>query len=132
MKISFDADGCLLDNPYVQVIASSCVKAGEDVWILTSREGEPVKNRDLYAVMEKVGIPKNKVIFFPNGWKVDAMKKHKIDCHFDDDYEEIYEINKSLSSSFGEFDDSNFTMPGILVNHNWDISARVYAQNKQL
>ena len=54
------------------------------------------------------------------------MKKHNFVCHFDDDYEEIYEINKEFCDRPGDFDTKSYQMPGILINHNWDVSARMH------
>lgn len=96
MKVSFDADGCLLDLPFVQVIAKAMVAAGHDVWVLTSRCGDPnVRNIDLFECMRVIGIPESNVIFTPNGPKAKPFFDNGFELHFDDDYYEVDDINRT-------------------------------------
>ena len=96
MKLSFDYDNTLSDNQAIQLLVRCLVEGAHDVWILTSRAGPPVVNKDLYAMMYALDIPKTNVIFVDNGSKLEAFKKHKFEAHFDDDHLVVDEINKAF------------------------------------
>lgn len=108
MRISFDFDGCLGHNLTIQKLAKILVDAGQDIWILTSRSGKPVFNKDLEEVALRVGIPLDKVIYVGSGSKLAAIIKHNIDMHYDDDHIEIEDINHHFKE----------TKPGVFVGFN--------------
>ncbi len=102
MKVSFDFDNTL-SEPCIQSIAKSLVDSGHDVWVITARaiffsEIEPIKyltifNKDIVKVCEEIGIDLSKVIITGGSLKHDYYINGKFDLHFDDDWEEVLEIN---------------------------------------
>ena len=105
MKISVDFD-CTLGEPYIQQLAKLLILGGADVWVLTSRTDDYIRwegkiighqgfNMDLYRVCEKVGIPKDKIIFTGGPFKYKLFLEHKFDLHFDDDFKEVELINRN-------------------------------------
>lgn len=102
MKISFDFDGTLSES-YIQVLAKSLIDSGNDVWIITSRGiffGEMDKetylrtfNRDIVQVCDEIGIGLSKVIITGGSLKFNYYLEGKFDLHFDNDWEEVLEIN---------------------------------------
>lgn len=104
MKISFDYD-MTLSEPYVQTLASLLVKAGADVWVVTARHDDKVMsvgkvighqghNMDLRRVIEKVGIPHEKVIYTNGDWKYKVYFDRQFELHFDDMFNEVENINR--------------------------------------
>jgi hypothetical protein len=61
MRISFDFDGCLGDNPTLQNLASSLINGGAEVFILTARCSD-LSNTDLFKVALKLGISSDNII----------------------------------------------------------------------
>jgi len=102
MKVSFDFDNTLSEE-YIQVIAKSLIQSGHDVWVITARAiffGGMDKdtylrtfNRDIVKVCEELGIDLSKVIITGGSLKFDYYVNCKFDLHFDDDWEEVLEIN---------------------------------------
>lgn len=102
MKISFDFDNTL-SEPYIQVIAKSLIENGHDIWIITARavffsnmdKENYLKtyNRDIIRVCNEIGINLSNVIITEGLLKYDYYLKGKFDLHFDDDWEEVMEIN---------------------------------------
>lgn len=91
MNISFDFDNTL-DRLRVQDIAIECIDSGYTVWIITRRyENE---NKEVYEVADKLGIPKERVIFTNGEWKWRTIKNLPIDCHYDDKVIEILLIER--------------------------------------
>lgn len=113
MKVSFDFDGCLAENPALQKLASVLVKNDEvEVFVLTSRDSS-VANRDLLALCDRLGIPHASIVYTPNAYKWHKVVQHSIDMHFDDDFNEIEMINTLV-------DDSSYLKPGMLVAFYWN------------
>lgn len=102
MKISFDFDGCLSED-YIQCLAKSLIESGNDVWIITARAiffGGMDKerylrafNRDIVQVCNEIGLDLSKVIVTGGSLKCDYYLSCKFELHFDDDWEEVMEIN---------------------------------------
>lgn len=98
-KVSFDFDGTLSRND-VQDYAKSLMNKGLDVWVTTSRYDEINKhlykfnstNEDMYKVTDKIGLPKEKIIFCNMQNKIDIMHKDFI-WHLDDDWYELNLLN---------------------------------------
>ena len=97
MKISFDFDSTLAEER-MQKLAKKLMEEGHEIWITTSRmdseHGRPEWNRDLYAVANSLGIPKER-IQMTNG----ADKWHHLkgfDIHYDDDRVEVELIEENL------------------------------------
>lgn len=99
--VTFDFDGTL-SREDVQKYALQLLNKGVDVWVLTSRYCELTKHLyphnptldDLWVVVEKLKIPKHKVIFTRMLPKADVLENTKVLWHLDDDSFELDEINK--------------------------------------
>jgi len=63
-------------------LAKKYIENGNDVYIVTTRE--PKHNLEPLQVAEKLGIPKNKVIFTNRELKYKTINKMGIQLHFDD------------------------------------------------
>jgi phosphoserine phosphatase len=104
LKIAFDFDSTLTEQ-VVFHFAQHLIMCGHDVWIMTARIGADTeyleqckrydispkeasqRNADLYEVAEKLGIPRNKVIFTNLESKSAAYREYGFDLLFDDDSE---------------------------------------------
>ena len=76
MKISFDFDG-VAEKSFIRKYIIELIERGFEVWIVTSRFGDDEKykkffqssinvdltNKDLWKVVEEIGIPKERVHF---------------------------------------------------------------------
>lgn len=100
MKVSFDFDSTL-SHENIQRLCALLILAGADVWVLTSRnrvwkrEGDfIVGNNDLYDVADRLGIPREKIIFTEEAMKKDKYFEHGFEIHFDDMEDEVWEINR--------------------------------------
>ncbi len=96
-KVSFDFDG-VLSRPVVQALAAELLAAGHDVWVVTMRyasardmaQGEAdcaavwEGNDDLFAVVDRLGIPRENVIFTNYDWKTAAIARQAFVWHLDD------------------------------------------------
>lgn len=113
MKISFDFDGCLADNKFVQIIAKLFRDVGHEVWIITSRDPQ-MENRDIWLLASEFNIPNERVVMTNGALKVHKFLELKMDIHFDNSFDEILAINE-------HFENKNLTKtcldkPGIFVN----------------
>lgn len=111
MKVSFDFDGTL-ERPDVQEYAAILIKLGVEVWVVTTRydsnhqhkwfkaypeelwakitsntSGDP--NAQLWAVVDKLGIPRYHVRFTCMEWKFNYLNGTKFLWHLDDNPEEF-------------------------------------------
>jgi len=105
IKISFDFD-MTLGERHIQELASLLILAGADVWILTARVDDYIRdenkkiigyngyNHDLRQVARRLGIPKDKILFTGGARKVKMYQEHKFDMHFDDMWDEVEAINR--------------------------------------
>ena len=108
-KVSFDYDGTLA-LPSVEEFAKELVEQGYDVWVITSRVGDddlensfqpwrtPDWNRDLWESCERIGIPKDNVVFTSFKEKIDYLKDKNYIFHLDDDLYELTAIMESKDS----------------------------------
>jgi len=112
LKISFDFDGCLADNKFVQFIAKLCINANHDVWIITSRDPSQ-SNIDVWTLMEDFNIPKSNVIMTNGTLKVHSFIKHNFDMHFDNSWDEVIPINNAFDNMPNR---KNESMPAFMVN----------------
>ena len=101
MKVSFDFDGTLEHLPK-QEYAKELIQRGVEVWITTSRFGDPEKykeffethiniectNRDLYEISDRVGIPRERIFFTNMENKWNYLKDKDFIWHIDDDWAE--------------------------------------------
>lgn len=112
MKISFDFDGCLADNKFVQLIAKLFRDAGHEIWIITSRDPQMI-NKDVWELSNEFNIPTERVVMTNGNLKVHKFTELKIDIHFDNSFDEIQAINDSCDMNPNS---KNMSMPGILTN----------------
>ena len=105
MKISFDFDSTL-SRKDVQSFVINLITKGHEVWIVTSRFAtEPAlergwwwtekQNQKLYDVAEKVGIPKDRIVFTNHVDKIEYLKDKGFAVHVDDDPDELMAIFQS-------------------------------------
>jgi hypothetical protein len=102
-RISFDFDSTL-SEVHIQLIAKSFINIGIEVFVITSRCSNGV-NKDLFEIVDKLGISRNKVILTKGSFKWRKIKELNIDLHFDDVPEECESINKNGGKSLLIWDD---------------------------
>lgn len=90
MKISFDVDGTLL---LVGQFVDRFQRFGDDVYIVTSRDGGK-PNLDLLELASKLNIAHDKIHYTNNQLKLDKLEELGIEFHFDDDLDDVVEINR--------------------------------------
>jgi hypothetical protein len=103
MKISFDFDGTLTEVKYFN-LALGFINHGCDVYITTARHINK-QNNDVFALAERLGLPKEKIRFTNFESKLPYVKN--FDLHFDDDDIEIEDIKLHQGKCIG-----------VLVNEN--------------
>lgn len=103
--VTFDFDSTL-SRQDVQDYATSLIKKGFDVWVLTSRYDELHKHRychnptneDLYQVTDKLDIPRWKIKFTCMREKSEYLFGSNVLWHLDDDFVELNSINKETNT----------------------------------
>jgi hypothetical protein len=95
--VSFDFDSCL-SGKNVQEYASELILRGFEIWVCTSRlspENATTKewNDDLFEVTDRLGIPRERIIFTNYTDKYELLDD-KFKVHLDDDSYELKLINK--------------------------------------
>ena len=97
MVVAFDFDGCLSEYK-VQVLAKKMVRSGGiEVWVVTKRRsGE--HNKDLFLVLDKVGISKSQVIYTNDKSKKEFLEGINADLFIDNDVMDFYEINNETNT----------------------------------
>lgn len=118
MKISFDFDGCLGDNKFVQMMCKMFISSGHDVYILTSRDNRAM-NSDLWKFADEYNIDRKKVFMTNGALKVDLFIKNEFDLHFDNSYDEVIAINNRFQETKNPLI-KNESQPAILVNFDSD------------
>lgn len=102
MKVSFDFDDTL-DRADVQAYAEELIARGVEVWVCTARVGDwELKSRynanaDLYEVVDRLGIPRERIIFER------IEKASRFTCgtfawHLDDDPDELRALNRKTKT----------------------------------
>jgi hypothetical protein len=92
-RVSFDFDD-VLDTPQGQQTARQYKSAGYDVYIVTRRNSG--LSDAVYAVADKLNIPRSKVYFTGGALKYDTIKRLKISKHFDNNQNELNRINENV------------------------------------
>ena len=95
-KVSFDFDNTLSETK-VQEYARELINRGIDVYVVTARYDDPHKhlwptntsNEDLYAIVNKLGLPLNRIIFCNMQPKYKWFENTDFIFHLDDDHKEI-------------------------------------------
>lgn len=107
-SVCFDFDHTL-SKEHVQEYAVELISRGVDVWVLTSRYDELHKhlytfnptNEDLYTVVDKIGIPRHKVMFTNMNWKAEYLAGTHVTWLLDDNPEELIQIRNSKIKTVG-------------------------------
>ena len=120
IKVSFDYDGTLA-LPNVESYCKELIGRGNmEVWVVTARLSDetinnthqpllkPNSNDDLWKTCERLGIPKERVVFTENVEKIEYLKDKGFVFHLDDDTYELMEIleseDKCVPISVGQHD----------------------------
>ena len=103
-KVSFDFDDTLTQERW-QKKAMMLKEEGKTVYIVTRRQEE--QNDAVYAIADKIGIPRSRV-YFTNGedkWR--TIRRLGIELHYDNNQEQIDKINDETDAdgSLVEYDD---------------------------
>ena len=98
LNVSVDYDHTLTDA-IIQRLVAKFIALGAEVYITTSRIGEPANNTSVFNLAKKLGIKKENIIFTAYEKKYDFVKK--MDLHIDDNFEEIFLINEHSSKCLG-------------------------------
>lgn len=100
VKVSFDFDG-VLSRPVLQLFAAELLAADVDVWIVTMRfesmeaflrhtrhlpdpDAAFQDNADLFAIADRLGIPRRKIVFTNWEWKSASLLEKDFVWHLDD------------------------------------------------
>ena len=95
-----------LHVPMIRILAKILVDSGHDIWVLTARwddtafdeNGKRIghlgQNYDLRTICRKIGIPEEKILFTNGALKEKIYFEQGFDMHFDDQLQEVEEINK--------------------------------------
>lgn len=97
--VTFDYDKTL-SRKEVQTYAIELMAKGVDVWVVTARFDDlhahryPSKpsNKDLWATIDAIGLPRYKVRFTYGGFKVEYLMHTFAIWHLDDDLIELEEM----------------------------------------
>jgi hydroxymethylpyrimidine pyrophosphatase-like HAD family hydrolase len=92
MKISFDYDGTLTEES-IKNTAKIFIISGHDVWIITARSYGDF-NSDLYKMCDDIHLEHDKIIITNGLLKSEEFFKGNFDLHYDDEWEEVAEINR--------------------------------------
>lgn len=90
-RIGFDFDG-VISTPQGQAMASKEIKNGNQVFIITKRG--LMGQSDVYAVSDRLGVPRENVVFTQGKYKYNYLRNLYIDVFYDDTQEEIDKINR--------------------------------------
>ena len=123
MKVSFDFDGCLVDNKCVQMICKLFQSSGHDIFIITSRDPK-LPNLDLWKLVQDFQISSENVHLTNGSLKVHMFMELGIDLHFDNSFDEVVAINDMFEGSDN--------LPAILTNFNSEEMGYIYNFVKKL
>jgi hypothetical protein len=122
-KISIDFDGTL-EREFIQIYAKKLMENGVDVWVVTSRYSDDEKyklffrtstdaeitNKDLFEVTDRLGIPRDHIVFTDMCSKWPYFQKHpEFIFHLDDDWVENRDIlSRTKVKAISSIGNSNF------------------------
>lgn len=120
MKVSFDFDATL-SKKKAQDFAAKLISEGHEVWVHTTRskeEDQPfwiingVKrkrgNDDLFEVTDRLGIPRERIVFTNHEFKAGFLEKKDFVMHLDDDWLEIKELLNTDVKGISVFGNPNW------------------------
>lgn len=123
MKVSFDFDGCLVDNKWIQMICKLFQSSGHDIFIITSRDPK-LPNLDLWKLAQDLNISSENIHLTNGSLKVHMFMELGIDLHFDNSFDEVVAINDMFEGSDN--------LPAILTNFNSEEMGYIYNFVKKL
>jgi hypothetical protein len=123
MKVSFDFDGCLGDNKFVQLICKTFQSVGHEVFIITSRDPQ-MGNRDVWKLAEEFKIPFENVHMTNGSLKVHKFMELGMDLHFDNSFDEVLVINDMFEGNNPMSKSPD--MPAILTNFDTEEMGFIY------
>ena len=94
-KVSFDFDDTLTQERW-QNKAMMLKKEGKTVYIVTRRQEE--QNDAVYAIADKIGIPRSRVYFTNGKMKWETIKRLGIGTHYDNNEDEIRLIRENTEA----------------------------------
>ena len=123
MKVSFDFDGCLGDNKWVQLICKVFQSAGHEVFIITSRDPQMV-NLDVWKLASEFNIPTENVHMTNGTLKVHKFMELGMDLHFDNSHDEVSSINDMFEGNNPM--QKSCDMPAFLTNFDSEEMGYIY------
>lgn len=100
-RVSFDFDHTL-DKLDVQHLAYNLIQLGIEVWVCTARHSNENKlvdswgNEDLFLVTDRLGIPRDRIIFCNYEDKRPFIEAERFEWHLDDDFMVINSLRDSF------------------------------------
>lgn len=94
-KVSFDYDETI-STKRGQELAKQKQDDGKEIYIISRRQSS--QNSDVYAVAERLGIPKSRVYFTNGEMKWKTIKRLGIDVHYDNNQKEIDLIDENTDA----------------------------------
>lgn len=94
-KVSFDFDDTLTQEKW-QKKAMMLKEEGKTVYIVTRRQEE--QNDAVYAIADKIGIPRSRVYFTNGKMKWETIKRLGIGTHYDNNEDEIRLIRENTNA----------------------------------
>ena len=120
LKVSFDFDGTLT-LPNVELFCKRLVDAGLEVWVTTMRHSDATlealahdaryTNHELYAVTDRLGIPRHRIQFTEEATKVPHLEGKGFVFHLDDNPEVLEELRTHVQSDTTHIVD--------VLHHSW-------------
>ncbi len=98
---SFDFDGCLDSNPVVRELCRMYIASGKTVYILTNRSPEPYRNYSVTMWADRLGIPRENILYAWDTEKYLLIQEKQIKVHYDNDHNEIHKINMNCGPQVG-------------------------------
>lgn len=99
LKVSFDFDSTL-SLKKIKELVGSLDRELVQIYVVTSRNSG-VANKDLWEVVELMGLDEEKVIFTDGGFKWSVLNHIGISIHFDDMIDEIMFIQANCNNTLG-------------------------------
>ena len=108
-KISFDFDGVLFETPHDKHMLKHfrmLQHAGHEMYIITTRynleiseDKRPYYVNDVFRIAKRLNVPEERIFFTEHKWKAETLQKLEIDVHYDDNWEEWNQAQKSPIST---------------------------------
>lgn len=90
-RYGFDFDG-VLSKPVYQFLAEYLIGLNKQVFVITKRDSD--NSTQLYQITDKLGIPRENIVFTANAHKSPFTAKFDLDYFLDDQQNNIDDINQ--------------------------------------